>query len=85
MLSLSTWLILECGECTCEYSILLAGLTPADFERRVKNLSETQVTHSAGDWVGVGDNKQMRGSTYSVNSQTACWTGPQKLETVFAF
>lgn len=54
MQSLSTWLILERGERTGEYSILLAGLTPADFERRVKNLSETQVTHSAGDWVGGG-------------------------------
>lgn len=85
MQSLRTWLILERGEPTCEYSVLLAGLTPADFERRVKNLSETQVTHSAGDWVGVGDNKQMRDSTYSVTSHPACRAGPEKLETVFPF
>lgn len=40
---------------TCEDSVLLAGLTPADFERGVENLSETQVTHGAGNCFRDGE------------------------------
>lgn len=52
-LTYSTSIIWEWGEHTCENSILLTGLTPADFERGVQNLSETQVTHSTRDWAGT--------------------------------
>lgn len=34
---------------TCEDSVLLAGLAPADFERGVEDLGEAQVTHGAGN------------------------------------
>lgn len=33
---------------TCEDPVLLARLAPADLERRVQDLGETQVTHGAG-------------------------------------
>lgn len=47
---------------TCEDSVLLAGLTPADFERGVENLSETQVTHGAGNC--FRDGKENKHTTY---------------------
>lgn len=56
---LTTRILLEWSECTCEDSVLLAGLTPADFEWGVQDLSETQVTHSTGGWIGTKkDNEQ---------------------------
>lgn len=43
---------------TCEDSVLLAGLTPADFERGVENLGETQVTDGAGNCFRDGEERR---------------------------
>lgn len=46
---------------TCEDSVLLAGLAPADFERGVQDLGEAQVTHGARGWTGGTNQSNERG------------------------
>lgn len=77
-LPLATSIIWELCECTCENSILLAGLTPADFEWGVQDLGKAQMTHCTGGWKGTNKNNEhgreaVTHSAYSSGVQMIDW------------